>query len=85
VAIVFTKTDLCDDWIRDPNAFAVANVAGLYAHCRARLENFSFYCSGIAGSTASLIDRDGQEILVPLRIEPRGFIEPLCWMLTKLR
>ena len=42
VAIVFTKTDLCDDWIRDPDAFAKANVPELYAQCRMRLERFRF-------------------------------------------
>src|SRR4051812_2403842 len=76
VAIVFTKTDLCDEWIREPEAFAKANVAALYSQCRTRLERFSFYFSGVAGSTGRLIDRNGQEMLVPLRIEPRGIIEP---------
>ena len=51
VAIVFTKTDLCDDWIGDPDAFAKANVPELYAQCRLRLERFSFYFAGVAGST----------------------------------
>ena len=72
VAIVFTKTDLCDEWIRDPEAFAKANASALYGQCRTRLERFSFYFSGVAGSTGRLVDRNGQEMLVPLRIEPRG-------------
>ena len=39
-----------------------------------------FYFSGVAGSTGRLVDRDGQEMLIPLRIEPRGIIEPFAWM-----
>ncbi len=84
VAIVFTKTDLCDEWIRDPGAFARANVAELYGQCQARLARFSFYFSGVAGSTGRLVDRSGQEMLIPLRIEPRGVVEPFAWMVKTL-
>jgi hypothetical protein len=85
VAIVFTKTDLWDEWIRDPEAFAKANASALYNQCRARLEHYSFYFSGVAGSTSRLVDRDGQEMLVPLRIEPRGIVEPFAWMINQVR
>jgi hypothetical protein len=85
VSIVFTKTDLCEDWIGDPDAFAKANAPALYGQCKTRLDRFSFSCSGVTGSTGRLIDRDGQEMLVPLRIEPRGIVEPFAWMVRQLR
>src|SRR5579883_711184 len=85
VAVVFTKTDLCDEPIRDPESFARANTSALYSLCQARLERISFYFSGVAGSTGRLIDRDGQEMLVPLRVEPRGIVEPFAWMVQQLR
>ncbi len=85
VAIVFTKTDLWEDWTADPEAFAKANVSALYNQCRARLEFCTFYFSGVAGSTSRLMDCDGQEMLVPLRIEPRGIVEPFAWMINQLR
>jgi hypothetical protein len=85
VAIVFTKTDLLDEWIRNPEAFAEANALALYNQCRARLQRYSFYFSGVAGSTSRLIDRNGYEMLVPLRIEPRGIVEPFAWMINQLR
>ena len=84
VAIVFTKTDLCEEWIRDPEAFAKANLAALYGQCRTRLERFAFYFSGVAGATGRLIDRMGKDMLVPLRIEPRGVVEPFAWMVKQL-
>jgi hypothetical protein len=84
VAVVFTKTDLCDEWIRDPEAFAKANVSELYGQCQSRVERFAFYFSGVAGSTGRLIDGQGQEMLVPLRVEPRGVIEPFSWMVKQL-
>ncbi len=85
VAIVFTKTDLCDEPIRDAENFARANTSALYGQCRTRLERVSFYCSGVAGSTGRLIDRNGQEMLIPLRVEPRGIVEPFAWMVNELR
>jgi hypothetical protein len=85
VAIVFTKTDLCDEPIRDPEVFARANTPALYSQSRTRLDRCSFYFSGVAGSTGRLIDRNGQEMLVPLRVEPRGVVEPFAWMVNQLR
>ena len=60
------------------------NVSSLHAQCQARLEQCSFYCSGVAGSSAKLVDDSGQESLVPLRVEPRGIVEPFAWMVSKL-
>jgi hypothetical protein len=84
VAIVFTKADLFEEWIVDPEAFAKGNVAGLYAQCQSRLDRFSFHCSGVAGSSANLVTDSGQESLIPLRVEPHGVIEPFAWMINQL-
>lgn len=84
VAIVFTKADLCEEANHDPDAFARANAPALVRLCETRLQHFRFYCAGVAGSTAKLLDRGGTESLVPLRIEPRGIIEPFAWLLTLL-
>jgi hypothetical protein len=85
VAIVFTKADLCDESIPCPEEFARANTPSLHGQCRTRLDRFTFHFSGVAGSTGRLIDRNGQETLVPLRIEPRGVVEPFAWMVSQLR
>jgi hypothetical protein len=84
VAVVFTKADLFEEWISDPESFARGNASSLHAQCQARLEQCSFYCSGVAGSSAKLVDDSGQESLVPLRVEPRGIVEPFAWMVSKL-
>jgi hypothetical protein len=85
VAIVFTKTDLWDEWFRDPEDFAKANAVALYNQCQTRLARCSYYFAGVAGSTGRLMDRNGQETLIPLRIEPRGIVEPFAWMINQLR
>ena len=85
VAIVFTKTDLWDEWNLDPESFAKASALALYNQCRTRLARYSFHFSAVAGSTSRLIDRNSQQMLVPLRIEPRGIVEPFAWMVNQLR
>jgi hypothetical protein len=85
VAIVFTKADLLEGAIRDPDSFARANAPALWRLCDTRLKRFKFYCSAVAGSTGRLVDRDGLETLVPLRIEPRGVVEPFAWLLQQIR
>jgi Double-GTPase 2 len=85
VAIVFTKADLCEDAIDNAELFARSNAPALARICESRLKNYKFYCSAVAGSTAKLVDAYGTETLVPLRIEPRGIIEPFAWLMTQLR
>ena len=84
VAVVFTKADLFEEWIGDPEAFARGNVAGLTRSASRGWSTVPFFCSGVAGSTAKLVDQSGQESLVPLRIEPHGVIEPFAWMVSQL-
>ncbi|CAN5645043.1 hypothetical protein BH23PLA1_BH23PLA1_43480 [soil metagenome] len=85
VALVFTKADLCEETIGDPDAFAQANAPALWRLCDARLKRFRFFCSGVAGSCARLIDEEGNESLVPLRVEPKGVVDPFAWLATQIR
>jgi hypothetical protein len=85
VALVFTKTDLCEESINDPESFARANAPALWKLCEARLRRYKFFCSEVAGASGCLIDREGRESLVPLRVEPKGIVEPFAWLMTQLR
>jgi hypothetical protein len=85
VALVFTKVDLCEEPIDDPLAFARAHASALWRMCDARLRHFKFFCSSVAGSCGRLVDRDGSELLIPLRVEPRGVVEPFAWLSGLLR
>jgi hypothetical protein len=82
MALVLTKADLCPDALRDPEGFARANAPGLWRLCEARLETFRFFAAGVAGAIGTLVGRDGEESLVPLRIEPRGIVEPFAWLVN---
>jgi hypothetical protein len=85
IAFVFTKTDLCDDPIDDPAAFARDNVPGLWRLCEFSLQTYQFFTSAVAGSAAMVIDGEGQESMIPLRVEPHGVIEPFAWLVSKCR
>lgn len=80
VALVFTKADLCEETIEDPTDFARSHASALWRMCEARLQSFQFFCSSVAGSCGRLVDRDGGEMLIPLRVEPKGVVEPFIWL-----
>lgn len=85
VALVFTKVDLCDEPIKNLESFAQTNATRLFKLCEARLSRFRFFASGVAGSAGWLVDQEGRESLVPLRVEPRGIIEPFAWLFSQYR
>lgn len=84
VALVFTKADLCEEPILDADLFAKSHTPALRRLCEARLQKFQFFCSAIAGACGQLVDEDGRATLVPLRVEPRGILEPFSWLMGQL-
>ncbi|MCO6454285.1 MAG: GTPase domain-containing protein [Pirellulaceae bacterium] len=83
VSIVFTKADQCDACFEDPTTYAQRHTPGLWQLCQARLQQFRFFASGVAGACACELD-GGVERELPLRIEPRGIIEPFAWVIDNL-
>jgi hypothetical protein len=84
VALVFTKSDLCPDALEDPQAFASANVPGLMRFCEHNLARFCFFAAGVVGTCATLVDDHGGRLRIPLRVEPRGVVEPLQWLVESV-
>jgi len=82
VALVFTKADLCEHCFENPFDFARRHTQGLVQQCRERLKRHQFFAVGVAGAVGIRQDRDGR-IQVPLRIEPRGIVEPFHWLLQQ--
>jgi len=85
VAIIFSKADECDECLDDPAAFAQSHATGLWQQCKERFELHKFFATGVAGACAQHRDRFGGRVNVPLRIEPRGIIEPFEWVLEHLQ
>jgi double-GTPase-like protein len=83
VALVFTKADQCESCFDDPAEFAARHTPGLVQQCRERLKRHKFYAVGVAGAIGVHNEKHGR-VYVPLRIEPRGIVEPFQWLLEQL-
>ena len=84
VALVLTKADQCEECFEDPAGFAEAHAPGLWQHCRARLDCHRFFAAGVAGACAAYDTFTEGRVKVPLRVEPRGIVEPFLWLLDEV-
>lgn len=85
IALVFSKADQCEECFEDPAEYARRHTPGLWKFCHERFEKFKFFAAGVAGACASRTLPGGSVIRVPLRIEPRGIIDPFEWLVEKIR
>jgi hypothetical protein len=85
VALVFSKADQCDECFADPAAFAATHASGLWRHCKERFRRYRFFASGVAGTVAFRDVQGEGRVRVPMRVEPRGIVEPFEWLLEQLR
>lgn len=83
VAVVFTKADQCEHCFEDPAAFARRHTPGLFQQCRERLRRHAYFGVGVAGACGYRNEPHGR-VQVPLRIEPRGIVDPFKWLLEEL-
>ncbi|HMC10310.1 MAG TPA: hypothetical protein VKH44_03435 [Pirellulaceae bacterium] len=83
VALVFTKADQSEHCFDDPAAFAKRHTPGLVQQCRERLKRHKFFAVGVAGALGLRNESHGR-VHVPLRVEPRGIVEPFQWLLEEL-
>ena len=83
VSLVYTKADECERCFEDPQVFATQHTPGLFQLVRERLVRHRFFAVGVAGTTGHRSEYNGR-IHVPLRVEPRGIIEPFQWLIESL-
>jgi hypothetical protein len=84
VALILSKADQCEECFEDPAAYANKHASGLWQHCRERFAQHKFFASGVAGACAYRNTFEGK-MRVPLRVEPRGIIEPFEWLVSRLK
>jgi hypothetical protein len=84
VALVFSKADQCEECFLDPAGFAQSHTSGLWRHCQERFNNCQFFAAGVAGACAYRELPGLGRVRVPLRVEPRGIIEPFEWLIREL-
>jgi hypothetical protein len=83
LALVLTKADKCDGLYDSPREFAEGHAASLWNDCRERFPRNEVFACSVAGATAYR-ESYGRRHQVPLRIEPRGIIEPFGWLMSEL-
>jgi hypothetical protein len=81
VALLFTKADRCDTCFEDPAGYAQRRLPGVWRHCQERFGRHRFFACGVAGGFGYRVIGREAPVQVPLRIEPRGIIEPFEWLM----
>jgi len=84
LAMILSKADQCEECLDDPAGYAEAHAPGLWRHCDERFGCHKFFAAGVAGACAARESLDHGLVQVPLRIEPRGIVEPFEWVLDCL-
>jgi len=85
VALILSKADRCEECFDDPAAFARRHAPGLWQHCQQQFRHHRFFASGVAGACAyRWFPSEGRKC-VPLRIEPRGVVEPFEWLVNQIK
>ncbi len=83
VALVLTKVDQAEACRDDPAAFARAHAPGLWQHCQQRFSNHRFFAASVVGAYAWRESAAQGRCRVPLRVEPRGIVEPFEWLMEQ--
>ena len=84
VAIVFSKADRCEPCFDNPEMYAREKTPNLWQQVQQRFSNYGFFASGVAGSVGFREEPGEGPAAVPLRIEPRGIVEPFEWLVSKV-
>jgi hypothetical protein len=82
VALVLMKSDQCPDCWQDPQAFARSRMPALWSEA-GRLKEFEVFAASAVGAVAKMRCSTGAVSEFPLRVEPRGIIEPFRWLISQ--
>ena len=82
VAVVFTKAEANELCLEDPEQYAQERSRGLFRLCHERLKRHQFFATSVVGNSAT-VSWQGKRVAVPLRIEPRGILEPFKWIVRQ--
>jgi hypothetical protein len=84
VTLILTKADQVEECLEDPDEYARAHASGLWRHCRERFGCHRFFGASVAGACGCRDSIADGRVQVPLRVEPRGLVEPFAWLLENL-
>lgn len=85
LAVVLTKCDERPEAFDDPSAFVQQHATGLWQHSQQRSTGLQFFAASVAGRCTSRQIDCNDPVRVPLRIEPRGVVQPFLWLLDQMK
>ncbi|MCA9266181.1 MAG: hypothetical protein KDA60_20115 [Planctomycetales bacterium] len=84
LAIVLAKADQCESCWEDPAGFVAGNLPGLWQHCCDNFPVHDAFAVSVVGACARNFYDAGRFEQIPLRVEPRGIMEPFRWMMRNI-
>ncbi len=84
ISVIFSKADQSETCLERPEHFAREHTPGSWATSQERFNKVRFFASGVAGACAFATELNGLRRRVPLRVEPRGVVEPFAWLVSEL-
>ena len=83
LALVFTKADESEACFEAPHVYAQKHTPGLWQQCQEHFPNHRFFATGVAGACATRLGLGNIKKRVPLRVEPRGIVDPFRWLVEQ--
>ncbi|HUS39405.1 MAG: hypothetical protein WBF93_08895 [Pirellulales bacterium] len=86
VGVVFSKADQCESCFENPEHYAKSRASAMWRQCTERFRKHAFFACGVAGGFGyRVMEGDDVPVPVPLRVEPRGIVEPFEWLMKNVR
>ncbi|MEM8679729.1 MAG: hypothetical protein AAGF97_10295 [Planctomycetota bacterium] len=80
VALVLTKVDQCEACFDNPREYAKGRLANLVQLLEDSFPKHEFFGVSIVGAQGIRRSSEGRRQFAPLRVEPRGVMEPFRWI-----
>ena len=81
VSVVLAKADECDECFDNPSDYVRGQMPNLWQALKTVAPQHAIFAASAVGAVADIPLAAGEFTKVPLRIEPRGILEPFRWLL----
>jgi len=82
ISIVMSKADQNEACFENPNEFVRGHLPGIWKICQDRFPLHRFFACSVTTGCITRVTATGDRYVMPLRVEPRGVIEPFRWLAT---
>jgi len=84
ISVVLSKSDQTEMCFQHPEEHARQHAPSLWKLCQSRFRCVEYFATGVAGACAYRMVFPRDRVRIPLRVEPRGIVEPFEWMVGAL-